>query len=172
MALLDGLEKLGFHIPSLIVFVVNFAILLAVLYFFAYKRILAMLDQRSASIRESLSEADRVRQESAQAREELEAQLGEARRAGQQVLEEARQAAERYREQEQARARAEAEDFLRRARAQIEQERNQAIEQVREHFADLAITAAERVIDRSLDRDAHRDLIERALSESAEAQRN
>ena len=43
---------------------------------------------------------------------------------------------------------------------------------MREHFADLAITAAERVIDRSLDRDAHRDLIERALSDSAEAQRN
>ena len=166
------MAELGFHLPSLIVFLVNFGILLAVLYIFGYKRILAMLDLRSARIQESLSEADQVRQESAQARQELEAQLGESRRVGQQVLEEARQAAERYREEEQARARAEAEDFLRRARTQIEQERNQAIEQVREHFADLAITAAERVIDRSLDRDAHRDLIERALSDSAEAQRN
>ena len=166
------MAELGFHLPSLIVFLVNFGILLAVLYIFGYKRILAMLDQRSARIQESLSEADQVRQESAQARQELEAQLGESRRAGQQVLEEARQAAERYREEEQERARAEAEDFLRRARTQIEQERNHAIEQVREHFADLAITAAERVIDRSLDRTAHRELIERALSDSAEAQRN
>ena len=54
----------------------------------------------------------------------------------------------------------------------IEQERNQAIEKVREQFAELAISATERVIDRSLDRDAHRDLIEKALSDSAEAQRN
>ena len=84
------MAELGFHLPSLIVFLVNFGILLAVLYIFGYKRILAMLDQRSARIQESLSEADQVRQESAQARQELEAQLGETRRAGQQVLEEAR----------------------------------------------------------------------------------
>ena len=166
------MAELGFHLPSLIVFLVNFGILLAVLYFFGYKRILAMLDQRSDRIRDSLSEADQVRQEATQARQDLEAQLGESRRAGQQVLEEARQAAERYREEEQERARAEAEEFLRRARAQIEQERNQAIEQVREQFADLAIMTAERVIGRSLDGDAHRDLIEKALSDSAEAQRN
>ena len=166
------MAELGFHLPSLIVFLVNFGILLAVLYFFGYKRILAMLDQRSDRIRDSLSEADQVRSEATQARQDLEAQLGEARKAGQQVLEEARQAAGRYREEEQEKARAEAEEFLRRARAQIEQERNQAIEKVREQFAELAISAAERVIDRSLDRDAHRDLIEKALSDSAEAHRN
>jgi len=164
--------ELGFHLPSLIVFLVNFGILLAVLYFAGYKRILAMLDQRSERIRESLEEADQVRSEATQARQDLEAQLGESRKAGQQVLEEARQAAQRYREEEQEKARVEAEEFLRRARAQIEQERDQSIEKVREQFADLAITAAERVINRSLDRDAHRDLIEKALSDSAEAQRN
>ena len=166
------MAELGFHLPSLIVYLVNFGILFAALYFIGYKRILAMLDQRSDRIRGSLEEAEQVRSEASQARQDLEAQLGESRKAGQQVLEEARQAAERYRVEEQEKARAEAEEFLRRARAQIEQERNQAIEKVREQFAELAISAAERVIDRSLDPDAHRDLIEKALSDSAEAQRN
>ena len=166
------MAELGFHLPSLIVFLANFGILLAVLYIFGYKRILAMLDQRSDRIRESLEEADQVRSAATQARQDLEAQLGESRIAGHQVLEEARQAAERYREEEQEKARSEAEEFLHRARAQIEQERNQAIEKVRSEFAELAITAAERVIDRSLDRNAHRDLIEKALSDSAEAQRD
>ena len=166
------MAELGFHLPSLIVFLVNFGILIAVLYVFGYKRILAMLDQRSDRIRESLEEADQVRSEATLARQDLEAQLGESRIAGQQVLEEARQAAERYREEEQEKARSEGEEFLHRARAQIEQERNQAIEKVRSEFAELAITAAERVIDRSLDRNAHRDLIEKALSDSAEAQRD
>ncbi len=79
------MAELGFHLPSLVVFLVNFGILLAVLYFFGYKRILAMLDQRSERIRDSLSEADQVRSEATQARQDLEAQLGESRRAGQQV---------------------------------------------------------------------------------------
>ena len=129
------MAELGFHLPSLIVYLVNFGILFAALYFIGYKRILAILDQRSDRIRHSLEEADQVRSEATQARQDLEAQLGEARKAGQ-------------------------------------QERNQAIEKVREQFAELAISAAERVINRSLDRDAHRDLIEKALSDSAEAHRN
>jgi len=86
--------ELGFHLPSLIVFTVNFGILFAALYLIGYKRILAMLDQRSERIRDSLEEADQVRSEATQARQDLEAQLGESRKAGQQVLEEARQAAE------------------------------------------------------------------------------
>ena len=52
------MAELGFHLPSLIVFVANFSILLAVLYAFGYKRILAMLDQRSDRIRESLEEGE------------------------------------------------------------------------------------------------------------------
>ena len=42
----------------------------------------------------------------------------------------------------------------------------QQIEEVRHQFADLAILAAERVVRRSLDKDAHKELIEQTLSES------
>jgi F-type H+-transporting ATPase subunit b len=45
-------------------------------------------------------------------------------------------------------------------------ERDGAIAQLRREFADLTITAAERVIRRSLDRDAHRQLIEEVLAEA------
>ena len=37
---------------------------------------------------------------------------------------------------------------------------------MRQEFADVAITAAERVIERSLDKDAHKELIEKVLDES------
>jgi len=40
------------------------------------------------------------------------------------------------------------------------------VDEVRQQFADLAITAAERVIRRSLDSDTHRDLIDQVLEES------
>ena len=163
--------ELGFHLPSLLVYLVNFGLLLALLYFFAYKRILALLDQRSGRIRESLEEAELARQEAAKAREEMGDQLAEARREGQQMLEQARQAAERFREEERERARQEAENLLERARQEIQQERNAAIEDVRRHFGDLAITAAERVVERSLDRSAHHDLIEKVLEEGFEPSR-
>ena len=64
-------------------------------------------------------------------------------------------------------AKEEAETFLTRARSDIERERDNAIEEVRQQFADLAITAAERVVERSLDKDAHREVIEKVLQESS-----
>ena len=160
-----GLGALGVDLGSLIAYLVNFGVLLLLLYLFAYKRILGMLDQRSDRIRESLEEADRVRQESQEQQASMQRALDEGRQAGQRVLVEAREAAERYREQQQEQARAEAEAMLERARVEIRAERDAALEQVRAQFASLAVTAAERIIHRSLDPDMHRDLIDEVLAQ-------
>ncbi|MBI2165810.1 MAG: F0F1 ATP synthase subunit B [Chloroflexi bacterium] len=166
------MAQLGFHWPSLVIYLVNFLILLGILYVMGYKPILRMLDQRSEKIKESLEEADRVRRESAKAQEEMQQRLEEAHQEGQRLLEEARQAAERYREEERKRARQEAAAFLERARGEIRKERDSAIEEVRGQFADLAILAAERVIERSLDKAAHREIIDKVLEESSKLERN
>ncbi|MFH1140464.1 MAG: F0F1 ATP synthase subunit B [Chloroflexota bacterium] len=162
------MDKLGFHWPSLVVYLVNFTILLGILYAVGYKPILRMLDQRSQRIRESLEQAERIQKESAERQAAMQIQLQEARREGQALIEQARQSAEQYREEERERARQQANAFVERARAGIQRERDNAIEEVRSQFADLAITAAERVIRRSLDRDAHKELIDQVLEESGQ----
>ena len=162
---------LGFHLPSLIAYGVNFLLLVGILYFVGYKPILRMLDERQSRIRESLETADRVRQEAAQQQQELQRQLEAARQEGQQMMAQARESADRFRQEEQERAGEAVEQMLTRARAEIQRERDGAIEEVRRHFADLAIRAAERVVERSLDRDAHRQVIERVLEESGDLQR-
>ncbi len=166
------MDELGFHWPSLVVYLVNFTLLLGILYAVGYKPILRMLDQRSQRIRESLEQAERIQKESAERQEAMEGQLQEARREGQALIEQARQAAEQYREEERERARQQATDFVERARADIQRERDNAVEEVRSQFADLAITAAERVIRRSLDRDAHKELIDQVLEESDQFRRD
>lgn len=160
--------QLGFHWPSLVVYLVNFTILLGILYAVGYKPILRMLDQRSQRIRESLEQAERIQKESAERQAAMQLQIQESRREGQALIEQARQAADQYREEEREKARAQANAFVERARADIQRERDFAIEEVRSQFADLAITAAERVIRRSLDRDAHKELIDQVLEESGQ----
>jgi F-type H+-transporting ATPase subunit b len=95
----------------------------------------------------------------------MDKQMVEARRENQRLLEQARQAAEKFRQEERAKAQDEARAFIEKAREDIQRERDSAIEEVRKHFADLAIMAAEKVVQRSLDRKAHRDLIEEVLKE-------
>ena len=166
------MTQLGFNGPSLIAYLVNFLILLGILYLFAYKPLVRLMDQRAERIRESLEAADQARQEAATSREAVEEALNEARQQGQRLLDQTREAAERYRAEEMDRARQEAENFVLRARAEIQRERDAAIEEVRSNFGDLAITAAERVIGRSLDRQAHEDLIAQVLEEGADIRRN
>jgi len=163
----SGIGALGIDLNSLIVYLVNFAVLAIILYLFAYKKILGVLDERSNRIKESLDEADRVRLASQEQQASMQAALDQGRQEGQRVLQEAREAAERYRDDQQAQARAQAEEMLTRARSEIQAERNAAIEQVRAEFAGLAVTAAERIINRSLDADVHRDLIDEVLAEEA-----
>ncbi|MBI4337063.1 MAG: F0F1 ATP synthase subunit B [Chloroflexi bacterium] len=169
---MEGIQKLGFHLPTLIIFMVNFLVLLGILYVFAYKPVLRMLDTRAGRIKESVEAAERAKQQAAQAHEEMQKQLAQARAEGQSLLEQARQQAEAYRREEQERARQQVEVYLQRARQEIQAERDAALDEVRHHFADLAVLAAERILERSVDRESHRRLIEKVLEESGTLRRS
>ncbi len=163
---------LGITLPGLVNQLVAFLVFFGLLYLVLYKPMTRMLDSRSSRIRESLEAADRARQEAASSAEQVERELGDARNQGQALIAEARTAASQFRQQEDERTRAEMEAMLERARAEIGRERDAAVEQVRRQFADLAITAAERVVERSLDKDAHAQLIDKVLEEGLAKRRN
>ena len=165
------LETLGIHFPSLAIYLVNFLLVLLLLYLFAYKPILRLMDQRAERIRESLEAADTARQEAASSQEAIQEQITEARREGQRIMDQAREASERFRTEEMDKARPEAEAFVERAKDDIARERDTALQEVRASFGDLAITAAERVIRSSLDRQAHEELINQVLEEGESLRR-
>ena len=161
------MDELGLNIPVLIAQLVNFFLLLVVLRLFLYKPILEMLDRRSQRIREGLQAAEQSKEQAAQTEQEVAAQLAEARSQGQALLSQAQESASRVQEEARAQARREAEILLERARSEIQLERDQAIAELRAQFADLTMAAAEKVINQSLDRQAHRRLIEDVLAESS-----
>ncbi len=160
------MEALGINLPGLVTHLISFLVLLFVLKKFLYGPIVEMLDRRSERIRESLEAAELARQESAASQEEVQAQLEAARAEGQQLIASAREVADRFREEETAKVRQEIEAERSRAEANIQRERDAAIEQLRTEFAGLAITAAERVVERSLDQSVHQEIIDRVLEES------
>ncbi len=159
------MEKLGINLPSLIAFIINFVILLALLIIVAYRPIVRMLDERSAKIRESMDQAERIKQESARATETIKAQLEAGRKEGQAIVAQASQIGERLKEEARAEARQQAESLIAKARLEIERERQEGFDQLRQEFVDLAILAAEKVINQSLDKKAHQRLIEEVLEE-------
>ena len=158
--------QLGLNLPLLLAQVINFFIVLVALRLFLYKPILGMLDRRAERIREGLQAADRSKEQAAEAEQEVARQLGEARHQGQALVAQAQDAANRIQEEARGQARREAESLLERARSEIQLERDQAIAELRKEFADLTVSAAEKVIGQSLDRQGHQRLIEEVLAES------
>jgi len=158
--------ELGINLPSLLTQVVTFIILLLILRFVAYKPLMRMLDERSRRVKESMDQAESIKEQSARAEEEVKKQLEVASKEGQERIARAVKAGEEVRQKAQAEARQEAETLLDRAHAEIQRERDEAIGEVRREFADLTIMAAGKVIDRSLDKEEHRELIEKVLEES------
>jgi F-type H+-transporting ATPase subunit b len=160
-------EGLGISLPTLLTQVITFIILLVVLRFVAYKPIMRMMDERSRRVKESLEQAQSLKEQSARAEEQVKKQLEEASREGQERIVRAVKAGEEVKQRAQEDAKKEAETLVNRARNEIQKERDDAISEVRREFADLTILAAGKVIDRSLDKEEHRELIEKVLKESS-----
>jgi F-type H+-transporting ATPase subunit b len=161
------MEGLGIDLSALIAQLVNFLILFALLYMFAYRPILRMFDERARRIKESVEQADQVKEQAAQAEEENRKRLEAAAREGQEAIARAMRAGEESRQRAQEEAREEAAALLEKARADIQREREEVIGEVRQEFAGLAVSAAEKVIEKSLDEEAHRELIEKVLEDSS-----
>jgi F-type H+-transporting ATPase subunit b len=162
-----GITDLGINLPVLLGQLLSFLFLLTALRLFVYTPILKMLDERRERIREGLSAAERGKEQAAEASQEAQAQIEAARREGQTIVAGAQQVAQRLQEESRAQAQQQQEAMLERARAEIQLERDNAISELRKEFADLTISAAEKVIGQSLDRQAHQRLIDEALGESS-----
>ena len=163
---------LGINLPLLIAFIINFVILFGLLGLFLYKPVMKMLDQRSKRIKESMEQAEATKEEYGRAAEEVKKLISKARDDGQALVNQATQTGERLREEAREVARKEAQVIVDRTRAELEEERDRIIDDLRREFVDISISAAEKVIKETLDKERHRKLIEEALEESATFREN
>ena len=162
----EAFTALGINLPQLIAQIANFIVLLVILRLTLYKPILRMLDQRREKIAEGLGAAEQARAEASDAQERIQEQLDEARGQGQEIVANAQQVATRIQEDGRQQAERDREASSERARQEIGLERDRAINDLRAEFAEITVTAAERVIRESLDDDAHQRIIEETLAES------
>ena len=61
------MEGLGINVPTLTAQIVNFAILLGLLYLVAYRPLMRMLDERSRRIKESMEQTELIKEQAAKA---------------------------------------------------------------------------------------------------------
>src|SRR6266550_2099178 len=93
-------ERFGLDKPHFFAQVISFCIVTFLLYRFAYKPILTLLEERRQRIAEGLKNADQIKVELANAQNKAREILNEASAQGAKMIEEARSAAAKVQEQE------------------------------------------------------------------------
>jgi F-type H+-transporting ATPase subunit b len=149
---------------SLLIQVINFAILLFVLHRLLYKPLLAKMEERAGAIKKALDEAQAARAEAARQQEEnaarLKAAYAEAATIRDQALKEAGEEQRRLVEA----ARAESQRMIESAKAQLDADVRRAREELRREVGDLAVGIAEKLIRKSLRDEDHRRIVDEAIA--------
>ena len=143
--------------------IVIFVLLLVILSRFAFKPMLAAVEAREKALQDALDSAKRDREEAEKILAEHRAQLEKARSEAQKLIADGRATAEKLRNDLLEQTKAQQQEMLESARRAIETEKVNAIAALRREAVDLAIAGAGKVIERNLDNDANRKLVESFL---------
>ena len=158
------MEGLGLNLGYLFVQIFNFAIIFVVLRAWVYKPILGLLERRRTAIAEGLEDA-RIAAEARQNAEQVaEKVMADAQTNASQVMRESNERAESQGKEIIAAAEAEAAKKREESLAEVESERERILGELRGQVGTLAIAAAQKLINASLDEQRQRVLIDEFFS--------
>ncbi len=128
---------------------------------FVWPPIINAMKARAEKIADGLEAADRASKDLELAKEKAVSQLHEAKEQAASIIDAANKRANQIVDEAKDQAREEGERLKAAAQAEIEQEMNRAKEQLRGQVAALAIAGAEKVLEASIDENAHKELVEK-----------
>jgi F-type H+-transporting ATPase subunit b len=139
---------------------ISFIVIFLLLSKLAWPGLKKGLEARSERIRADLDAAESAKAEADHVLSDYKAQLADARNESARIIEEARQAADVLRKDQEQRLQSELAQMRERAAADIESAKRQAVGDLRDDVAQLAIGAAEVIVQNNLDRDTQVRLVE------------
>lgn len=158
------MEKLGISLGYLLFQIFNFTVLVLLLYAWAYKPILKMLENRKQKIAQGLEDARIASEARANAEQDAAKILTEAQNKANQVVRESTERAETAALEIRAQAEAEASKEREAALAEVQIERDRMLGDLRSQIAALAISAAQKLVGESLDEKRQHALINEFFS--------
>ena len=141
----ETLKTLGIYWPKLIAQTINFAIVLFVLWKWAYRPVLAILEERQQRIADAMKNADKIKIELASAQAKAQEILTQAGAQGNKMIEEARASAAKVLEVESQKAIATANDIIAKARQASEAELVRMKADLRKEVGRLVVSTSARV---------------------------
>ena len=127
--------------------------------------ILRALDERRARIADGLAASDRAEKALADANQEVEQQIKAARDKAGEIIDQANQRHSQILDQAKDDAIGERQKQVAAGEAEITQSANQAREDLRASVASLAVLGARQILEKELDEETHRVLLDKLIAE-------
>lgn len=163
----DTAATFGFNWPLFLSQVISFTIVALALRRFAYKPILAVLEERRQRIAEGLLNAEKIKQQLAEAEQRYAEILATANTAAQKMIEEARDSAARVAERKQQEAVLAAEQIVAKAREATAIEHERTMTQLKRELGRLVVDTTAKVTGKVLTSDDQRRLQDEATRQLA-----
>jgi len=160
-------KTFGLNGPDLISNIISFCIVAALLYFFAYKRVLAILEERRQRITEGLANAEKSKAELQRTEAARLEVLNTANAQANKLIEEARAAANRVREEETQKAIAAAEQIITKAREAAAAERAKMLTDLKREVGRLVVNTTATVTGKILTPEDQKRLAEETTRQIA-----
>ncbi|QIR16033.1 F0F1 ATP synthase subunit B [Shewanella aestuarii] len=132
---------------------------------FVWPPLMNAIEERQKKIADGLADAGRAAKDLELAQAKATEQLKEAKATANDIIEQANKRKAQIVEEAKAEADAERAKIIAQGKAEIENERNRVKDDLRKQVASLAIIGAEKILERSIDPEAHSDIVNKLVAE-------
>jgi len=132
---------------------------------FIWPPILKAMDERRAKIADGLAASDRAEKALAEANKDVEQQIKAARDKAGEIVDQANQRHSQILDQAKEDASGERQKQVAAGEAEIALAANQAREELRATVANLAVLGASQILEKEIDEDTHRELLDKLIAE-------
>jgi len=160
---MEILAKIGIKPSVLIAQVINFLILVIILYKLAYKPVLNLLKERSERIAKSMKYADEVEKNLKKTEEDYENKMKEAYKEAQGILEKSRKESEENRIKMLEDAKMETDRNINKAKAEIAAEKDKMLSDAKSELSGLLILSVKKMMEQGLDEKTDNVLVEQII---------
>jgi F-type H+-transporting ATPase subunit b len=162
---MELLEALGINLKILFAQLVNFAVLLFVLWRFAYRPIINLLKQRREKVSQGVEDAKSAELKLTEAKEKEREVIVEAKKEAQNIIDEATVRAEKKKQAILDQAKEEVGQVINAEKKKIQQEKTDTLKSIKADISGLVILAVEKVVKEKVDSSTDKKIIKEAIKD-------
>lgn len=157
------IEAFHVDIKLLIAQAFNFTIVFAVLYYFVFKPLTKVMNDRTKKIEKSLEDAQKIDTKLIKTEENYKKVISDAKKEASDILKKANEDAEKRKQDMVVKAREEIGQVINEEKAKIQVEKAAVLKELKKEVAGLVLVSLEKVLEEKADNKKDIELIKKAL---------